>query len=253
MGHWSLLRAQVAGYRQPAVAFSGGVDSSLLLAAAFEVHGDKVLAIHACSPLQGAGEREQARAVAGALGCRLLEVAIDPYGWPEVIANTPRRCYHCKLRLYRLFKARAVEHGCRVLLDGSNGDDLASRRPGLAALRELAVPAPLAATGLSKARVRELARRRGLSNWNKPAASCLATRVAHELAIDPQVIATIARGEEFLQQLGFVGSRFRHLGSECRIEVEREAWSRLCSSVIWSQVQDFCYLLGYRKVGAAQR
>ena len=237
----------------PAVAFSGGVDSSLLLAAALRVYGKRAVAVHARSPLQAPGEHENALAVAGSLGCHPRIVEIDPYGWPEVAANDERRCYHCKLRLYRLFGMLAAQWGCAALLDGTNSDDLQSHRPGLQAIRELAVATPLAAVGLEKGRIRELARQLDLPNWNKPAASCLATRIKAGRPLTREAIALVARGETYLKRQNFLGCRFRHMGQSCLVEVEAADYRRLLSSAIWPELNDFCRAMGFVQVEAACR
>ncbi|MFU8819268.1 MAG: TIGR00268 family protein, partial [Desulfurivibrio sp.] len=243
----------IAGFKRVAVAFSGGVDSSLLLAAARMVHGEQVLALHGRSPLQAAGEYDKAMGIAVDLGCRPLVINLDPYSWPEVTANSARRCYHCKLRLYRLFLARAADHDCKVLLDGTNLSDLGKDRPGLAALRELQVRTPLTEVGLDKGMVRSMARHRKLANWDKPAASCLATRVMDGQPITRDKIALVARGEEFLRGKKFSGCRFRHHGHCCRIEVQVDDFPRLEESSTWLEIDGFCRKLGFGQVERGKR
>ncbi|MFH7320943.1 asparagine synthase-related protein [Desulfurivibrio sp. D14AmB] len=245
---FAALCRSLRGFRRVAVAFSGGVDSSLLLAAALEVHGDQVLALHGRSPLQAPGEYDKAMAVAAALGCRPLVLELDPYAWPEVTANSEQRCYHCKHRLYQFFLAQAATRDRVVLLDGTNLSDLGKERPGLVAIRELGVKTPLAQGGLTKGVVRALARWRGLANWDKPAASCLATRIMGRQPLTRDKIALVARGEAFLLEKKFPGSRFRHWGGLCRIEVRGDDFSRLTSAAIWLEIEDFCRGLGFERV-----
>lgn len=253
MSEFSLLCDHLAGLGPAAVAFSGGVDSSLLLAAACRVYGERVVALHGRTPLQAAGEYENALAIAASLGCRPLVVELNPYDWPEVTANTPRRCYHCKSKLYRIFLAQAARQGRFSLLDGTNLDDLAQERPGLAALAELGVKMPLAACGLDKQKVRALALACKLPNWDKPSASCLATRIMDCQTITPAKIALVAKAEEFLRQKKFLGCRFRHCGERCMVEVRSGDFPRLQEEVIWSEIESFCRLLGFAVVERGRR
>lgn len=242
------LCALLRRHRRVAVAFSGGVDSSLLLAAALNVHGGEVLVLHARTPLQAAGEYERAMQVAAGLDCRPQVVPFDPYAWPEFVTNPADRCYHCKKRLYSHFKNLAADRGGAVLLDGTNADDRNSDRPGLRALVELEVQAPLAESGLDKAEIRHLAREMELPNWNKPAASCLATRIMAGQPITGERIGLVAAGEQYLAELGFGGCRFRHQGEQCLVEVTADDLPRLNQQDIWSKVHSFCNKLGFVQV-----
>ncbi|MFH7325652.1 ATP-dependent sacrificial sulfur transferase LarE [Desulfurivibrio sp. C05AmB] len=239
------LVAELAADQRVAVAFSGGVDSSLLLAAALAARGAGVLVLHARSPLQAAGEYERAMAVAAGLRCRPEVVDVDPYSWPDFVANPPERCYLCKKRLYSLFREKACASDCSVLLDGTNGDDLRQDRPGLRALQELQVRTPLADAGLTKIEIRRLAREQGLANWDKPSASCLATRIMAQQPITPANIALVGQGESLLQELGFTGARFRHYGARCLIEVARADEALLARDAILARIQSCCRRLGF--------
>jgi len=240
------LRRRLAGLERVAVAFSGGADSSFLWYAARSVLGDRVLAIHAASPMQAPGEPENARLVAAAIGGPLLVRPLDPLSWPEVAANPPERCYFCKKRIYTDFLAVAAEHGIVTLLDGTNLDDLSDHRPGLRAIRELGVLTPLADAGLRKGEVRQLSRQRGLSTWNRPSSSCLATRFAANHPLTLPGLAQVARCEEFLHGLGFAGCRVRHRGDWGRIEVRPVDFNRLGQEKYWGRVEEFCREAGFR-------
>lgn len=242
------LVAGIAADQRVAVAFSGGVDSSLLLAAALTARGDGVLVLHARSPLQAAGEYERAMAVAAGLHCRPEVVAVDPYSWPDFVANPPERCYLCKKRLYALFREKAGLSGCPVLLDGTNWDDLGQDRPGLRALQELQVRTPLADSGLTKTEIRQLAREQGLANWDKPSASCLATRIMAQHPITPANIAVVAQGEILLQELGFTGARFRHYGARCLIELARTDAALLARDEILTRIKSCWRRLGFDRM-----
>ncbi|ADH85327.1 ATP-dependent sacrificial sulfur transferase LarE [Desulfurivibrio alkaliphilus] len=245
---------RLADFSGVAVAFSGGVDSSLLLAAALAVHGEQTLVLHACSPIQAPGEHQKALEMAAALGCRPTVVNIDPYSWPEFVANPADRCYRCKIRLYSIFQACVRRHGRSVLLDGTNGDDVKSDdRPGLRALQELQVGTPLADLGFSKNEVRRLAKERSLANWNKPSASCLATRIMAGQSITPERLAVVAEGEKMLAGFGFTGSRFRHYGRKCLLEVAPDDYKLLENRDFMASIESRCRELGFTVVERGTR
>src|SRR5205814_1338965 len=160
-------------------AFSGGVDSTLVLAVAREVLGDRAVALTAHSPSVPQSEREEARALAKSLGARHLEVDSREGEDPRYLANPANRCYFCKSELYALTERAAREHGLAVVLDGFNADDKQDHRPGHLAAAERAVRSPLAEAGLSKAEVRALSREYGLATWDKPQMACLASRIPY--------------------------------------------------------------------------
>ena len=210
-----------------AVAFSGGVDSTLLLHAARTALGENVVAFYAASPLQTAVEQQRAMEQAAACDSRLVRFAFDPFSWPEFVANPPGRCYLCKTRNYSRFVMALAEHGCAVLLDGTNADDLHDDRPGLRALRELGVVTPLAAAGMRKADVRNCAHAIGLSVWDAPSSSCLATRIPHGQPLGPEKIAFVGMMEKYLVGRGFLGCRVRWGAERLGIEVREQDISRL--------------------------
>jgi uncharacterized protein len=191
------------------VAFSGGVDSTLLVKAAVDALGETPTALHLVTCLQLKGEREQARVLVKEAGGRLEEIEADPLSWPEFVANPPDRCYHCKKRLYRLLLERCSSLGIPHLADGTNADDLQTDRPGLKALEENDIPTPLALAGLTKKEIRQLSREFGLSSWNLFSSSCLATRIPSGIAITRPQLETVAEMEHFLHNLGFQGCRVR--------------------------------------------
>lgn len=189
------------------VAFSGGVDSTLLLKAVVEAHPSRAVALFADSPLQSRADRDNVSYLADYLGVQLQQVVLDPLLWPDFVANSPERCYHCKSSVYRYFQ-RILPKDC-LLLDGTNRDDLDAHRPGQRAIAALGVISPLALAGLSKAEVREAACWLGLPNWNRPPSSCLATRISVGSAIRPELLRHIEEGERVIKAQGFGHVRLR--------------------------------------------
>ena len=200
-------------YAGVAVAFSGGVDSSFVLKSALDVLGaGNVLVLHAKSCLESLPERKQAEnwlARHGLHGVEFLTIELQPLLWKEFVENSERRCYFCKLRMYKEFLAVMHHYDLQVLLDGTNIDDLKDRRPGLSAIHELGVQTPLVAAGFSKNDIRTCSRSLGLDTWNIPSASCLATRIPHGVAITVDRLEKIAMYEEGMVTLGFTGCRVR--------------------------------------------
>lgn len=208
-----LYRA-LAKYDKAAVAFSGGADSSLLLRSAVEVLGpENVAAFTTRSCLLKRQELEGVTlwfAIHDLPGPVIHEfVDVDPLSWQEFTVNPANRCYTCKSIVYRLFLDHAADMGITSLLDGTNTDDMCSDRPGLRALRELGIGTPLADAGLSKKDVRELSRKVGLNTWNRPSASCLATRIPNGMEITRERLELVNRAESILEEMGFAGCRVR--------------------------------------------
>jgi len=217
-GYQALCDA-ISPYGSAAVAFSGGIDSTLLLHAAQAALGDRVVAFHAVTSLQIVAERQRAIELAASFGCRLVPFEAEPLAWPEFVANHPERCYLCKTKIYSRFIASLGEYGCGVLLDGTNADDLLDDRPGLVALRELGIMTPIAALGIGKEEVRRCARDIGIPTWGAPSSSCLATRIPHGQPITLENTAFVAMLEEYLTGQGFLGCRVRWGAASLTIEV----------------------------------
>lgn len=212
-------------YERVAVAYSGGVDSTLTLSAAvIALGGNGVLPLYAVSPLSSAAAVAGARSVFAENypSAALREIPVDPLLWPGFVHNGEDRCYVCKKQLYTIFKEIMASEGYAVLVDGTNRDDLQEQRPGLKALRELQVVTPLADMGLTKHEVRLLAMQAGLSNWDLPSNSCLATRVEHGRPIVEQTLRTIEKAETFLCERGYLGCRVRPREGFVVIEVQEK-------------------------------
>ncbi len=212
----------LAGVERLGVAFSGGVDSSLVLALAVRALGaDRVIAVLGVSPSLAADERAGAHDVAAFLGVGVVEVVTREGANPAYVANGPDRCFHCKDELFSRISADVVaEHRLTAVAYGENADDARRPdRPGSRAAAEHAVLRPLADLGLTKADVRRLARGLGLPNADKPAAPCLASRIPHFTTVDPAVLGRIEAAEHGLRALGFADSRVRHHGVVARVEL----------------------------------
>jgi uncharacterized protein len=204
------------------VAFSGGVDSTFVLAVAREVLGDRAVALTAHSPSVPQSERADARDLAKRLGARHLEVESHEGEDPRYAANPVDRCYFCKSELYRLCGAAARAEGLAVVLDGFNADDRKDHRPGHVAAEEAEVRSPLAEAGLGKTEVRAWSEAYGLPTWNKPQMACLASRLPYGVAVTPERLAQVERAEAGLRALGLVNVRVRWHDAIGRIEVAAE-------------------------------
>lgn len=228
------------------VAFSGGVDSTVLLAAAVRALGRRAQAATVCTPYVPAWELDDARELAHTIGARhqVLEMEM-----PEELRDNPeRRCYLCKRRILSRLKAHARDESLAVVIDGSNADDGTAYRPGMQALKEMEVRSPLAECGLSKSDVRQLARSWNLTVWNKPAYSCLLTRLPHDTEVDLDSLRRVEEAERFLMREGFAAVRVRTHGKIARIEVPPEDRERLCSFELMDRIDGTLRGLGYRHV-----
>ena len=214
------LRANVAAHPSAVVAYSGGVDSTVVLQVAADVLGDRALGVMGISPSVAPAEVSHARALAETRGLPLLAVDTDEMSDPDYVANPRTRCFHCKQELYGVCRTVAAERGLAVLLNGTNADDTGDWRPGLRAADEAGVRSPLLECGLTKADVRRVAEHLGLPNHDKPALACLASRLPYGTAVTPERLAAVDRVETHLRRLGFREVRARHHGPEVRLEVE---------------------------------
>jgi pyridinium-3,5-biscarboxylic acid mononucleotide sulfurtransferase len=202
------------------VAFSGGVDSSVLLAAACEACGDGVLAVTASSATYPGTELASARRIASLAGARLRVLKTAELEDAAFTGNPLDRCYHCKRELFVKIAALAGTEGYKAIVEGSNVDDLGDFRPGERALRDAGALSPLRQANFTKAEVRELARAIGLPNWDKPAAACLASRFPYGTEITRENLARIERIEDALRELGYGQVRARYHGDLVRLELE---------------------------------
>lgn len=206
-----------------AVGFSGGVDSSLLAAAAFKALDDKAIAITAYSETLPEREKLEAQAIAKQIGIKHVLLNISELASAEFVANTKDRCYYCKKERFSAMSAWAKGAGYEWVLDGSNADDTSDYRPGLKAVGELEhVRSPLLEAGLTKADIRQLSQDWGLPTWNKPSMACLSSRVSYGLPVTAERLKQIEQAEDFIRTFCSGQIRVRHHNNLARIEVAPE-------------------------------
>ncbi len=244
------LNEIIVGLGSTAVAYSGGTDSSYLLAACIDALGtDRVLALTADSPLTPRGELDLARMLAAELGARHLVLPGDDMDNPGIVANPPDRCYHCKFSRFGALLEVAKSKGLSYLIHGENADDVTDYRPGSRAAEELGVRAPLREAGLTKAEVRALSRARGLPNWDRPANACLASRFPYGTPLTAQGLARVELAEETLQALWALRQiRVRDHYPIARVEVAPEEIERLAQPEVRGPAVEALRSLGYRYV-----
>lgn len=221
------LRGLLAEFERVAVAYSGGVDSTLVLKVAHDVLGDDVLAVTAVSASMPHYERSAAEDIARGIGVRVVWVTTNEVGDERYAANPPNRCYFCKTDVYGELLEAAAREDFTLLLDGTNADDVSDIRPGRQAAREHGVRSPLQETGFTKDEIRLAARELGLPNWSLPSAPCLSSRVPYGTRITPEVLDQIGRGEWALRERGFREVRVRHHGNVARLEVPISDFERV--------------------------
>lgn len=213
------------------VAFSGGVDSTLVLRIAHDELGARAIGVTALSESLPAGELQDAQQLAAGIGASHVVLRTFETQDPNYLSNSANRCYFCKTEMYERIGEFAKRAGIKSILDGLNADDLSDRRPGRAAAIERGVVSPLVDANLSKEEVRALSRQLSLPTWDKPALACLSSRIPHGTPITLQSLSQVDRAESYLRKLGIGQVRVRHHGNLARIEVEPQDFSLLYAHV----------------------
>lgn len=245
------VAAQLDGCAPLGVAFSGGVDSSVLLALAARALGtERVLGVLGVSPSLAGDERTAAHQVAAHIGVRVIEVQTHEGERPEYVSNGPDRCFHCRDELFtRISEEVVTRHGLAAVAYGENADDTRrSDRPGARAATAHRVLRPLADAGIDKAAVRRIAGALALPCADKPAAPCLASRVPHFDQVLPEKLRQIEAAEAALRALGFRDLRVRHHGEIARLELPRDDLARAASAPLRDQVRLAVLAAGFRFV-----
>jgi len=215
------------GLESVVVAFSGGVDSTLLARAAKDALGAKALLVTADSETYPASELAEARRLGELLGMRHVVVKTEELQNPDYARNPANRCFFCKEELFLKLAPIAAREGARALVYGANMDDLGDHRPGMKAAERSGVRAPLSEAGLWKTEIRELSRRLGLPTWDKPSFACLSSRFQYGDRITAEKLRRVDAAEEFLRSLGFRQFRVRHHDRLARLEIAKDELARL--------------------------
>lgn len=231
------------------VAFSGGVDSAVVAAAAYRALGEKAIAVTAKSPSVAAVGLDWARRTADEIGIRHVVIGTTEVDRADYQANDAKRCFWCKQSLYAALHRIADEEGLSIILSGTNADDLGDYRPGIEAGQQAGVIAPLAECGIPKAMVRTIAKEWGLSVWDLPAAPCLASRIAYGVPVTAERLRSIEQAEDWLRQRGFDEMRVRlHEGGIARVEVPPDEVPRITAPPIWPEITEAFRAIGFRYV-----
>ena len=228
------------------VAYSGGVDSSLLLKLALDELGERAVAVLASSPAYPESEQEEARTLARQLGARLVEVATNEVELEAHALNHPDRCFHCKEELFETLEPVRRDLGLGVIAYGATADDADDHRPGHGSAVRRGIRFPLLEAGMGKPEIRAAARRLGLPNWNKASFACLSSRIPHGTQVTVEALRQIESAEAAIKALGFKQVRVRHHGDVARIEVEPSEIARLVSQR--EQVVEALRSAGYKFV-----
>jgi len=240
------LRQAILDMQSVLVAYSGGIDSTVVLKIAQEQLGARALAVTAVSPTFPTIELDGAKQVAREIGARHELVHTDQLEIPAFVQNDAARCFHCKTDLYQLLDGLREPRASKWIADGTNLDDLGDDRPGIKAAREWGIRSPLVEASLSKSDVRALAQMLGLSNWNKLAAACLSSRISRGVPITIEKLCRVEEAEDILHAEGFHHMRVREHGEVARIEVGADDFSRLNQPDLRAHISARLRKVGFR-------
>lgn len=239
------LRAILSEMDSTLVAFSGGIDSTLVLKVTHDLLGSRAVAVTAVSPTLPVLELEESKRICLEIGARHVIHETDQLRDAAFVKNDVARCYHCKTDLYSALVPMAAQMGLAFVMNGAHVDDLGDDRPGLRAAREHGVRSPLIEAGMGKAEIRQAARALGLSNWDKPAAACLSSRIARGEAITVERLKRVEEAEAFLLGEGFRQVRVRDHGGHARVEVGQDELARLFEPAMQDQITIRLTALGF--------
>jgi pyridinium-3,5-biscarboxylic acid mononucleotide sulfurtransferase len=241
------LLGVLRGYGRVAVAFSGGVDSTVVAQAAHDALGDEAVAVTAASESLASGELEEAEALARRIGIRHRVIRTEEFADPNYLRNGTDRCYFCKSELYGRLSGLLGELGVDAIASGANKDDEGDHRPGMRAASERGVRHPLQECGLGKAEVRALAQAWGLPTWDKPATPCLSSRIAYGEGVTPERVRMVDQAEQWLRGRGLRLLRVRyHKGDLARIEVPLDELPRLAAPEVRGELVGAFRALGFK-------
>jgi len=230
------------------IAYSGGVDSSLLAYYGRKILGSNATIVIAVSPSLAINELSFAREQGKQFGWNVLEIVTDEVEKPEYQRNDAMRCYFCKSTLFEIMQKLAIEHNVKHLAYGANIDDLSDFRPGHLAADQYKVLSPLQAAGLVKEEIRQLAKSAGLPSWNRPQAACLSSRFPTHQPISTPELSQVDKAESYLRNQGFKQVRVRHYNQIARIEVDPEDMSLLLDQKLFNVIEKEFKRLGYAEV-----
>jgi pyridinium-3,5-biscarboxylic acid mononucleotide sulfurtransferase len=245
---WDRLQELLREMKLAVLAYSGGVDSSLLLYAASEVMGPQLIAVTAVSDTFPQGELAAAQDFVRSLGVTHRIIHTRELDNEQFVQNPPDRCFHCKTELFAKLADIASTEGIPFILDGSNTDDLKDYRPGKRAAEKYSVRSPLVEAGINKADVRHLAKMLGLPQWDKPSLACLSSRIPYGIRITRDVLTRVQQAENCLHDFGFRQVRVRHHGDTARIELDKNDFSRLLAAEVAERLVASLKELGYTYV-----
>ena len=245
---YQTLKNYIDSLKSAAVAFSGGVDSTLLLYIAHEVLRDKAVAVTIQSRLIPGRELDESKNFCESHNIKQIIISVDELAIKNFSQNPPNRCYLCKKDLFTRIKTVAHENNLSHVIEGSNLDDLGDYRPGLKAIDELGIKSPLREAAFTKSDVRELSRALNLPTWDKPSFACLASRFVYGETITPEKLIMVANAENLLQDLGFRQERVRIHGNIARIEITPENFSRIIEDSIRTKIYSGLKNLGFSYV-----